>query len=74
MFELYKKVNKSIEYPKGARQILEGENPFEDGPCLLCISAQNQANSQAGYYRCCKEHKAVSVDRPRRFSFRGRPE
>ena len=44
MFELYKKVNKSIEYPKGARQILEGENPFEDGPCLLCISAQNQAN------------------------------
>lgn len=41
MFELYKKVNKSIEYPRGAKKILEGENPFAEGPCLLCISAQD---------------------------------
>lgn len=44
MFELYKKVSKSLEYTKGAKKILEGENPFAEGPCLLCISAQNQAD------------------------------
>ena len=44
MFELYKKVNKSIQYPKGAQKILENENPFLDGPCLLCVSAQDKDN------------------------------
>lgn len=42
MFKLYKKVSKSIENPKGAKEIKDGENPFEDGPCMLCVSAQDQ--------------------------------
>ena len=42
MLELYKKINKSIEYPKGARKILEGENPFLEGPCLLCLCPQSR--------------------------------
>lgn len=41
MFELYRKVEKSIEYPRGEQKIILGENPFESGPCLLCISAQD---------------------------------
>ncbi len=42
MFELYKKVDKSIQYPNGAKFILRTRSPFGSSPCLLCISAQDQ--------------------------------
>lgn len=41
MFKLYKKVPKSIKYPTGAQEIEENQNPFKEGPCMLCISAQD---------------------------------
>lgn len=40
MLELYKRVPKSEEYLYGSRKIQDEENPFLDGPCMLCISAQ----------------------------------
>ena len=40
MWELYKKVQKTIENPRGARKIEDNENPFIE-PSMLCISAQN---------------------------------
>lgn len=40
MYNLYKKVPKTKEYMYGSQLIKDTENPFLDGPCLLCISAQ----------------------------------
>ncbi len=39
MYKLFEAVPKSKENPYGQREILETENPFLDGPCLLCVSA-----------------------------------
>lgn len=39
MYKLFEKIPKSEENPYGQRDIEETENPFLDGPCLLCISA-----------------------------------
>lgn len=39
MYKLYEKVPKSKENLYGQREIKESENPFLEGPCLLCISA-----------------------------------
>ena len=41
MYKLYEKVRKSKENMYGSKPIEENENPFSDGPCLLCISAQH---------------------------------
>lgn len=40
MIELYKRVKKDKENPRGSKKIEEGENPFK-GPTVLCISAQD---------------------------------
>lgn len=40
MYILYKKVPKSESNLRGVEQVMEDENPFMDGPCLLCVSAQ----------------------------------
>lgn len=39
MYKLYQKQSKTPEYPLGAREIPEGENPFWS-PCLFCFSPQ----------------------------------
>lgn len=39
MYKLYEAQPKSKDNPYGQREIEETENPFLDGPCLLCISA-----------------------------------
>lgn len=40
MYKLYKRVQKTKEYMYGIKTIENDENPFLEGPCLLCISAQ----------------------------------
>lgn len=40
MYQLYERVRKSREYMYGSKPIDDTENPFLEGPCLLCISAQ----------------------------------
>ena len=40
MYILYKKVPKNESNLRGIEQVKEDENPFMDGPCLLCVSAQ----------------------------------
>ena len=40
MYILYKKVPKNERNLRGIEQVKEDENPFMDGPCLLCVSAQ----------------------------------
>lgn len=40
MYELYKRIRKSKEYPTGSKKI-EEENPFLSGPCMLCIAAMD---------------------------------
>jgi len=40
MYKLYEKVPKSKEYMHGSRLMEDNENPFLEGPCLLCISGQ----------------------------------
>lgn len=42
MYQLYEKVPKTNEYIYGSKPIEQETNPFLEGPCLLCISAQNQ--------------------------------
>lgn len=42
MYQLYEKVPKNKEYIYGSKAIEQERNPFLEGPCLLCISAQNQ--------------------------------
>ncbi len=44
MFELFRKVNRSIEHPNGAKKVEKGENPFLEGPCLICVSPQDTIN------------------------------
>jgi uncharacterized coiled-coil protein SlyX len=44
MFELYRKVNRSIEHPNGAKKVEKGENPFLERPCLICVSPQDTIN------------------------------
>lgn len=39
MYKLYEAQLKNKDNPYGQREITETENPFLDGPCLLCISA-----------------------------------
>ncbi len=41
MYRLYEKVPKTKQYMYGSKLIDSEENPFLDGPCLLCISAQH---------------------------------
>ncbi len=41
MITLYKRTNKTLDNPRGAKEILDGENPFLK-PCLLCLSAQEK--------------------------------
>ena len=41
MYQLYKKAEKSLENPRGAKLIEEGQNPFLKGPCMLCIAAMD---------------------------------
>lgn len=41
MYQLYEKVPKTKEYIYGSKPIEQETNPFLEGPCLLCISAQN---------------------------------
>ena len=41
MYELYQKVNKSNNNLYGSRKIEDNENPFLDGPCMLCWAAQD---------------------------------
>ncbi len=40
MYILYKKVPKNESNLRGIELVKEDENPFMDGPCLLCVSAQ----------------------------------
>lgn len=40
MYKLYEKVPKTREYMYGSKLINNMENPFLEGPCLLCISGQ----------------------------------
>ena len=40
MYQLYERVEKSKEYMHGSKPIESDRNPFQEGPCLLCISAQ----------------------------------
>lgn len=40
MYKLHEKVPKTREYMYGSKLINNMENPFLEGPCLLCISAQ----------------------------------
>lgn len=40
MYQLYERVEKSKEYMQGSKPIESDRNPFQEGPCLLCISAQ----------------------------------
>ncbi len=40
MYKLYERVDKSKEYMYGSKPIEESKNPFQEGPCLLCVSAQ----------------------------------
>lgn len=41
MYQLYEKVPKTKEYIYGSKPIEQETNPFLEGPCFLCISAQN---------------------------------
>lgn len=41
MYELYQKVQKSTDNLYGKRKIEDNENPFLDGPCMLCWAAQD---------------------------------
>ncbi len=41
MYKLYERVPKTKQYMYGSRLIDSDRNPFLDGPCLLCISAQH---------------------------------
>ncbi len=41
MYKLYEKVPKTREYLYGSRLVENTKNPFLEGPCLLCISAQH---------------------------------
>lgn len=53
MLELYKRVPKSEKYLHGSRKINDEENPFLEGPCMLCISAQpNLTKSIFGLTKC----------------------
>ena len=40
MYKLYKRVPKTKDFMYGVKPIEESENPFLEGPCLLCISGQ----------------------------------
>lgn len=40
MYLLYKRVPKDEKNLRGVKLVQEDENPFLDGPCLLCVSAQ----------------------------------
>ena len=46
MYELYQKVNKSEDNLYGTRKIQENENPFLDGPCMLCWAAQDMMSKE----------------------------
>ena len=46
MYELYQKVNKSSENLYGTRKIEDSENPFLDGPCMLCWAAQDMMQKE----------------------------
>ena len=47
MYELYERVTKSSQYPRGVKKVDDGENPFLDGPCLLCITAADMMDQSA---------------------------
>lgn len=51
MYKLYERVPKTAEYMYGSKLIDSEENPFLEGPCLLCISAQhgNKLSSKSNF-------------------------
>ena len=39
MYKLYKRTQKTKEYPRGVKLLDEDVNPFKEGPCMLCVAA-----------------------------------
>jgi len=60
MYKLYEKTLKDTENLYGLKEIDKNENPFINGPCLLCISAQFDAEMPKSNFGIAKEGMKVA--------------
>jgi hypothetical protein len=60
---LYKRVQRSMEAPYELEPVGKGENPFSKGPCLLCLAAHVDLQSNNGILRTGMQYARIRTSK-----------